>query len=74
MSKPNPRLAAATVAVPVALWRSIGTALQEAKASLDDAASVVDAGEDEAYAYQATLELLDATRAEIAAFEQGRGA
>lgn len=56
-----------TIEISQALWSRIKLALQEAERDLDDAASVVDPGEDEARAYEDTLEMLKRVQEEIEA-------
>lgn len=56
-----------TIEISQALWSRIRLALQEAERDLDDASSVVDPGEDEARAYENTLEMLKRAQEEIEA-------
>lgn len=56
-----------TIEISQALWSRITLALQEAERDLDDASSVVDAGEDEAFAYEHTLEMIKRVQEEIEA-------
>ncbi len=56
-----------TIEISQALWSRIKIALQEAERDLDDAASVVDPGEDETRAYENTLEMLKRIQEEIEA-------
>lgn len=56
-----------TIEISQALWSRVRLALQEAERDLDDASSVVDPGEDEALAYEDTLEMLKRVQEEIEA-------
>lgn len=54
-----------TIEISQALWSRIKLALQEAERDLDDAASVVDPGEDETRAYENTLAMLERVQEEV---------
>lgn len=59
-----------TIEISQALWSRVKLALQEAERDLDDASSVVDPGEDEARAYEDTLEMLKRVQEEIKAISK----
>lgn len=59
-----------TIEISQALWSRVRLALQEAERDLDDAASVVDPGEDEELAYEDTLEMLKRIQEEIEALHK----
>jgi len=59
-----------TIEISQALWSRVKLALQEAERDLDDASSVVDPGEDEARAYEDTLEMLKRVQEEIEALHK----
>lgn len=59
-----------TIEISQALWSRARLALQEAERDLDDASSVVDPGEDEARAYEDTLEMLKRVQEEIEAISR----
>lgn len=59
-----------TIEISQALWSRVKLALQEAERDLDDASSVVDPGEDEARAYENTLEMLKRVQEEIEAISK----
>ena len=59
-----------TIEISQALWSRVRLALQEAERDLDDAASVVDPGEDETRAYENTLAMLKRIQEEIEALHK----